>query len=74
MITARESTPRFSHGQVAPAALMRASLDSVAAIGVLLASIVAHGAAFSGAYLILALLVFSLTFPGSPPGSTSLGG
>jgi putative colanic acid biosynthesis UDP-glucose lipid carrier transferase len=74
LITARESPPRFSHAQLAPAALMRASLDSAAAIGVLLLSIVAWGVPFSGAYLIVALLVFSLTFPGSPPASTGLAG
>jgi putative colanic acid biosynthesis UDP-glucose lipid carrier transferase len=53
---------------------MRASLDSAAAIGALLLAIAAWSVPFSGAYLILALLVFSLTFPGSPPGSTGLAG
>jgi putative colanic acid biosynthesis UDP-glucose lipid carrier transferase len=73
LITARESQ-RFTYGQLAPAALLRASLDAAAAIGTLLLAVAVFGAAFSGAYLILALLVFSLTFPGSPPGSTSFGG
>ena len=57
-------------GQPAPAAILRASLDSAAAIGALLASALAYGAPFDGSYLILALIVFSLTFPGSSPRGT----
>jgi putative colanic acid biosynthesis UDP-glucose lipid carrier transferase len=72
LITARETQPRLLHGQLAPAALLRASLDSAAAIGTLLVSVLAYGAPFDAAFLILALIAFSLTFPGSPPGGTSL--
>ena len=53
---------------------MRVSLDPLVAIGMLFASILAFDEAFGGPYLILALLVFSLTFPGSSPRSTSIRG
>ncbi len=47
--------------------LVRASLDSLVAIGTLVVSATLVGVPFSGAYLILALLVFSMTFPGVLP-------
>jgi putative colanic acid biosynthesis UDP-glucose lipid carrier transferase len=74
LITLRESQPRLLLGQLAPTALVRASLDSTAAVGSLLISVLAYDVPFEGSYLILALLVFSLTFPGSAPSSTSLRG
>ena len=52
--------------------MLRASLDSAVAVGALLATVVAHDVPFDGAYLILALLAFSLMFPGSAPSGTSL--
>ncbi len=54
--------------------MLRASLDSAVAVGSLLVSVLAHGVPFDGAHLILALLVFSLTFPGNSPAGTSLRG
>jgi putative colanic acid biosysnthesis UDP-glucose lipid carrier transferase len=72
LITARETQPRLLQGQLAPSAMLRASLDSAVAVGALLATVVAHDVPFDGAYLILALLAFSLMFPGSPPSGTSL--
>ena len=54
--------------------MLRASLDSAVAVGSLLVSGAAHGVPFDGAHLILALLVFSLTFPGNSPAGTSLRG
>ncbi|MGH8642014.1 MAG: undecaprenyl-phosphate glucose phosphotransferase [Burkholderiales bacterium] len=74
MITARETQPRLLHSQLAPSALLRASLDSAMAVGSLLVVVFAHGVPFDGAHLILALLVFSLTFPGNTPAGTSLRG
>jgi len=43
------------------------ALDPVVTIGALLISAFAFGEAFEGPYLILSLIVFSLTFPGSSP-------
>ena len=54
-----------------PAALVRMALDSVVAVGVLVACVLGHGLRFDGAYLILALLAFSLTFPGTLGGDTA---
>ena len=51
---------------------MQATLDPLVAIGTLLLSAFAFGKTFEGAYLILALIVFSLTFPATPPKGTSL--
>jgi putative colanic acid biosynthesis UDP-glucose lipid carrier transferase len=52
--------------------LVQAALDPLVTIGALLIFAFAFGEAFEGPYLILALIVFSLTFPGTPPKSTSL--
>ena len=46
-------------------------LESVVAIGCLAGCVVAFGQPFASSYMILALLVFSLTFPGQPPRGTS---
>jgi len=51
---------------------VQATLDPLVAIGALLLSAFAFGKTFEGPYLILALIVFSLTFPGTPPKGTSL--
>ena len=74
MIAARESRPRLTHGTLAPAALLRSLVDSTAAVGSLLASVWAYDQSFDGAYLILVLLVFSLTFPGSSPRGAGIRG
>src|SRR5258708_11200391 len=46
-------------------------LEAVVATGALWASAFAFGVSFGGPYIILALLVFSLTFPGQAPRGTS---
>jgi len=48
-------------------------LESLVSVGVLAASAWYYGYAFSGPYIILSLLVFSLTFPGQAPRGTSPG-
>lgn len=53
------------HSRLSPAALVRTSVDSAVVIGTLLASVWWFEGSFDGPYLILALLVFSMTFPGS---------
>ncbi len=50
--------------QPAPGALARAALDPAIATGTLAAAVGAFGGSFDGACLILALLVFAMTFPG----------
>ena len=48
-----------------PVALLRAALDSAVAIATLAVAAGAFGGRFDGPCLILALLVFAMTFPGS---------
>jgi putative colanic acid biosysnthesis UDP-glucose lipid carrier transferase len=48
-----------------PGALLQASIDPLVAIGMLAAVVSFFGQRFDGACLILALLVFAMTFPGS---------
>jgi putative colanic acid biosynthesis UDP-glucose lipid carrier transferase len=59
--------------QLAPAALVRVALEPFVSIGSLLVSTFALRHSFEGPYLILALIVFSLTFPGSSPKGTGAG-
>jgi len=58
--------PRLLHSQPGAAAVALASVDATIAIGTLVASALCFEGRFDGHYLILALLVFSLTFPGGP--------
>jgi len=51
--------------RLTPAALVEAALEPAVAEGALLLSTLAFGESFGGPYLILALILFSLTFPGS---------
>jgi putative colanic acid biosysnthesis UDP-glucose lipid carrier transferase len=48
-----------------PGALLQASIDPLVAIGSLAAAVSFFGGRFDGACLILALLVFAMTFPGN---------
>lgn len=60
------SQPRFNppHRPVRVAALVRAAIDPAVAVGTLLACAFLFAGHIDGRYLILALLVFALTFPG----------
>ena len=51
--------------QPGPGPLVQATLDPLVAIATLAAAVSIFGAGFDGACLILALLVFAMTFPGS---------
>jgi len=62
---------RFGGAQVSLAGLAQALVDPVASIAALLACTAVFGVRFEGTYLILALIVFSLTFPGRKPRATS---
>ena len=65
--TGLELQHNFSDRRVAPAGQPVAALDPLITIGTLLLCIALYKVRFEGAYLILALLVFSLTFPGRAP-------
>jgi len=58
--------------RVVPAARGVAAIDPLMTIATLLSCIALFHVRFQGAYLILALLVFSLTFPGSAPAAGSV--
>jgi putative colanic acid biosynthesis UDP-glucose lipid carrier transferase len=59
-----ETRHRLLRGQPGPGPLAQAALDPLVAIATLAAAAAAFGAGFDGALLILALLVFAMTFPG----------
>jgi putative colanic acid biosynthesis UDP-glucose lipid carrier transferase len=65
---------RLLHSQPGPGALVHAAIDPAMAIGTLGAAVWFFGGRFDGAHLILALIVFALTFPGSLAGENSGGG
>jgi putative colanic acid biosysnthesis UDP-glucose lipid carrier transferase len=60
-----ETRTRLARSQPGAAALVLAVVDPAVAISVLVAACAAFGGGFDGATLILALLVFAMTFPGS---------
>jgi putative colanic acid biosynthesis UDP-glucose lipid carrier transferase len=72
-LIAAHDTPRLTRGPLAPAVLLRMMLEAVVAIGTLAATAVYFGVRIDGPYIILSLLLFSLTFPGHPPRGTSPG-
>jgi len=74
VLAAHHFPPRLLHSQLAPAALMRVVLDPLVAIAMLLLSTSLFSVPFDGHYLILVVLVFALTFPGTSPNSVSLSG
>jgi putative colanic acid biosysnthesis UDP-glucose lipid carrier transferase len=60
-----DAAPLAFRRQLSAPALLRLSLDAAIAVGSLLAIASYFGEPFQGPYLILALIVFSLTFPGA---------
>jgi len=56
---------KLLRSQPGTAALVQAAIDPLVAIATLAAAVAAFGGRFDGACLILALLVFAMTFPGS---------
>ena len=59
--------------RVAPAARSVVAIDALMTIATLLGCIALFHVPYQGAYLILGLLVFSLTFPGSAPAAGNVG-
>ena len=71
MLATRESHPRLNQVPLATATLVRMLLEAVVVVGMLWGAALAFGVSFDGPYIILSLLVFSLTFPGRAPRGTS---
>jgi putative colanic acid biosynthesis UDP-glucose lipid carrier transferase len=65
---------RLLHSQPGTGALLQAAIDPLVAIGMLAATVAFFGGHFDGACLILALLVFAMTFPGSLAGEAASAG
>src|SRR5690554_5909986 len=63
-VTLPPHVPRVLRRQPGAAALARAAVDPLVAIGMLFATVAWFGGRFDGACLIAALLVFAMTFPG----------
>jgi putative colanic acid biosynthesis UDP-glucose lipid carrier transferase len=57
--------PQFQ-GRLGPVALVRSAIDAASAVGTLAVCLAGFGGPLHGASLILALLVFAMTFPASP--------
>jgi putative colanic acid biosynthesis UDP-glucose lipid carrier transferase len=74
MIAAQSRHLKLTQGPLTLAVLVRVLLEPTIAVGTLVAAAAWYGVPFGGAYLILALLVFSLTFPGRAPRATGAGG
>src|SRR6187551_2200800 len=69
-----DAAPMVLRRQLSASAIFRISLDALIAVGLLLAVAHYYDEPFQGKYLILALIVFSLTFPGAIYSSGSLFG
>jgi hypothetical protein len=59
----------FRRWEPGAATVVQMLIEPAVAIGTLLAAAACFGVPFAGSYVILALLVFALTFPGEPPSS-----
>ena len=66
-----DTQPRLSLSKPGLAALLRTAIDPVVAIGALVISVLWFEGRFEGTYLILALLVFPMTYPTSLVRNTS---
>jgi putative colanic acid biosynthesis UDP-glucose lipid carrier transferase len=71
VIATQDTHPRLGQGPLAASALIRMLLEALVAVGALAACAAWFGVRFDGPYIILSLLVFSLTFPGRVPRGTS---
>jgi putative colanic acid biosynthesis UDP-glucose lipid carrier transferase len=70
----RETRTRLLRSQPGPGPLVQAALDPLVAIATLAAAVSFFGGGFDGACLILALLVFAMTFPGGLTGNRGRSG
>ena len=74
MIAAHTRQLKLTHGPLTLAALLRILTEPAVALGTLAGACAWYGVVSTAPYLILGLLVFSLTFPGRAPRSPSPGG
>ena len=72
MFATTDATPLVLRRQLSAPAILRISLDAIIAVGSLLAVAYLFEQPFEGPYLILALIIFSLTFPGAVYSAGSL--
>ena len=66
-----DTQPRLSLSKLGLVALLRSAIDPAVAIGILVLSALWFEGRFDGPYLILALLVFPMTYPNSLPRGAS---
>jgi len=71
MFASANSTTPLLRSQVSFLALLRATLDPLLIIGCLMVIVAVNGEGFYNRYVVLALIVFSLTFPGNISLATS---
>ena len=71
MFASANSTTTVLRSQVSFLALLRATLDPLLIIGCLMVVVAVTGEGFYNRYVVLALIVFSLTFPGNVSLATS---
>ncbi|MGZ5040929.1 MAG: undecaprenyl-phosphate glucose phosphotransferase, partial [Usitatibacter sp.] len=71
MLATQDTHPRLTQGPLAVAHVVRMLLESVVIVATLAACAFYYGERFDGPYIILSLLVFSVTFPGHAPQGTS---
>ncbi len=74
MLAEHDIQPRLSRSPLAPATLARVTLDPAVAIVMLLASVAAFSQPFDSHYLVLMIVAFSLTFPGTAPRDATVAG
>jgi len=74
MLAPADAAPMVLRRQLSASAILRISLDAIIAVGLLLAVAYYYREPFEGPYLILALIVFSLTFPGAIYSASNLPG
>jgi putative colanic acid biosysnthesis UDP-glucose lipid carrier transferase len=70
LTTLHDTQAHLLRSRPSPTALLRAAVDPAVAIVILLISVLWFEGRFDGPWLILALLVFSMTFPGDPARDT----
>ena len=71
MFASANSTTPLLRSQVSFLSFLRATLDPLLIIGCLMAAVAFNGEGFYNRYVVLALIVFSLTFPGNVSLATS---
>jgi putative colanic acid biosysnthesis UDP-glucose lipid carrier transferase len=73
LLVGPQTQRQFFEPRIAPATQVMALVDPLVTIGVLMLCLALFRVPFDGTYLILVLVVFSLTFPGSSPNTSTIG-